>query len=151
MQNDGLETRSFLETDIPAAAVIEQEAFEENAWGESALASELRREDSVMFSVLSGGELAGYVSMRTVLDEGYIGDIAVAPRFRRLGVGSALVEELIHVGKRRGLRFITLEARVSNDPAIALYESMGFRDAGVRRGFYSFPREDARLMTLYLK
>ena len=49
------------------------------------------------------------------------------------------------------MTFVTLEARASNEPAIALYESAGFRQVGVRRNFYTAPTEDAVLMTLYLK
>lgn len=138
------------EKDIPAVTVIDHEAFGENAWSEDALRSELQRDDAVMFSALVNGEVAGYIGMRTVLDEGYVDNVAVAPRFRRHGIGRALVQALILAGRERALHFITLEVRISNEAALSLYQQMGFQDAGLRKGFYSFPKEDARLMTLYL-
>ena len=61
-----------------------------------------------------------------------------------------LVKALVRYAREKGLRFLTLEARASNQSAIRLYERAGFRDVGVRRGFYDFPKEDARLMTIFL-
>ena len=97
------------------------------------------------------GEAVGYVGGQTVLDEGYITDVAVSPACRRQGIGRALIEELKKRAAQSGLSFVTLEARASNAPAIALYEGAGFRQVGVRRNFYTAPAEDAVLMTYYLK
>ena len=88
---------------------------------------------------------------QTVLDEGYITNVAVSPACRRQGIGRALIEELKKRAAQSGLSFVTLEARASNAPAIALYEGAGFRQVGVRRNFYTAPAEDAVLMTHYLK
>ena len=85
--------------------------------------------------------------MRTVLDEGYISNIAVSPALRRQGVGMALVQALQREGKTRGLSFLTLEVRVGNREARRLYERAGFREVGLRPGYYEKPREDALLMT----
>ena len=87
-------------------------------------------------------------NFRLVLDEGYIGNVAVTPGHRRQGVGDALLAALTALGRERGLAFLTLEVRESNLPARRLYEKHGFRPAGCRRGYYSRPREDAILMTL---
>ena len=97
------------------------------------------------------GAAAGYVGCQTVLDEGYITNVAVSPDCRRQGIGRALVAALKARAAQAGLAFVTLEARASNAPAIALYEGAGFRRVGVRRNFYTAPTEDAVLMTLYLK
>lgn len=144
--------RPFSADDIPAAAALEREAFGENAWSERSLADELAREDAALFSALEGeapgAALIGYAGMRTVLDEGYVGNVAVRTHWRRRGAGRALTEALIRCARSRGLQFLSLEVRVSNAAAIALYEGMGFLTVGIRRGFYSFPREDARIMTL---
>ena len=88
---------------------------------------------------------------QTVLDEGYITNVAVSPDCRRQGIGRALIAELAERAKRAGLAFVTLEVRASNTPAIALYEGAGFKPVGVRKNFYTAPSEDAVLMTLYLK
>ena len=97
------------------------------------------------------GAVAGYVGCQTVLDEGYITNVAVSPDCRRQGIGRALIAELTERAKRAGLAFVTLEARESNAPAITLYEGAGFRRVGVRKNFYTAPAEDAVLMTLFLK
>jgi ribosomal-protein-alanine N-acetyltransferase len=96
------------------------------------------------------GALAGYAGMQTVLDEGYIGNLAVAPRFRRKGLGRRLLEGLLREAKRRSLSFLTLEVRVSNAPAVALYRALGFAVEGTRPRYYEQPEEDAYLMTLRL-
>ena len=93
------------------------------------------------------GTVLGYAGLQTVLDEGYINNVAVDPRFRRQGVAGQLVEAFLRFGAAR-LAFLTLEVRASNAPAIALYEKYGFAQAGRRRDYYDDPREDALLMTL---
>lgn len=97
------------------------------------------------------GQLEGYVGLEYVLDEGYITDLAVFPRYRRHGVGTALLRELERRGRELGLRFLTLEVRPSNAAALGLYRAMGYWEAGRRRDFYTDPREDALLLTKYLK
>ncbi|MCR5664622.1 MAG: ribosomal protein S18-alanine N-acetyltransferase [Oscillospiraceae bacterium] len=97
------------------------------------------------------GELLGYVSMTHVLDEGYISNVAVDPACRREGVGSALIEELLRRAGELELSFVTLEVRESNAPAVGLYERFGFRPVGRRKNYYEAPREDALLMTVFLK
>lgn len=95
----------------------------------------------------AGGELAGYVWLQTVLDEGYIGNVAVRKVSRRRGGGDLLLRALDSFAKEQGLRFLTLEVREHNAPALALYEKHGYRRAGLRPGYYTAPREDAVLMT----
>lgn len=97
------------------------------------------------------GQAVGYVGCQTVLDEGYITNVAVSPDCRRQGIGRALIEELAQRARAQGLSFVTLETRASNAPAIALYEGAGFDRVGMRKNFYTAPSEDAVLMTLFLK
>lgn len=97
------------------------------------------------------GRVLGYVGMMYVLDEGYISNVAVAPEARRQGIGRDLVKELMARAAVLGLAFVTLEVRCSNAAAIALYEKQGFVPVGKRKNYYDFPREDAILMTHFLK
>ena len=97
------------------------------------------------------GQAVGYVGCQTVLDEGYITNVAVSPDARRQGIARTLIEKLTAEARAAGLAFVTLEVRVSNAPAIALYEGAGFGRVGVRKNFYTAPTEDAVLMTLFLK
>lgn len=92
------------------------------------------------------GDLLGYAGAYLTLDEGEITNVAVAEHARRRGVARRLLEELVvRLAKERIYRLV-LEVRVSNTPAILLYESLGFEIAGTRRRFYERPVEDAYVM-----
>ena len=97
------------------------------------------------------GRVLGYVGMMYILDEGYISNVAVAPEARRQGIGRDLIKELMARAAALDLAFVTLEVRCSNAAAIALYEKQGFVPVGKRKNYYDFPREDAILMTHFLK
>ena len=136
--------------DAPRLAELEALCFAEPR-SEGALLGELG--DPGRYLLLAArldGELAGYAGLEYVLDEGYVTDVAVFPEFRRRGVAKALLRELERRARGMGLRFLTLEARPSNTPAVSLYAALGYEEAGRRRDFYRNPREDALLMTLWL-
>ena len=116
-------------------------------WSREAFLPELTDPACCWLAAMADGALAGYAGFRAVLDEGYISNIAVSPALRRQGIGTALVRAMQEEGRRRQLRFLTLEVRVGNAPARHLYERMGFREAGLRPRYYEKPREDALLMT----
>ena len=91
----------------------------------------------------------GYANFLHVLDEGDIGNVAVAPEYRRQGVADALLDALCARAAALDLAFLTLEVRLSNAPAIALYRKHGFQTVGQRRNYYQKPDEDALLMTWF--
>ena len=134
------------EEHISQIAALERACFS-HPWSEDALRDELWN-DSAVVIVAEGedGTVLGYAGLQTVLDEGYINNVAVDPRFRRQGVAGQLIEAFLRFGAAR-LAFLTLEVRASNAPAIALYEKYGFAQAGRRRDYYDDPTEDALLMT----
>lgn len=105
--------------------------------------------DVIFLVAVEGTAVLGYLSVACVLDEGHVGNVAVAPEHRRQGIAEALMLEAIEMGQKRKLSFFTLEVRVSNVSAIALYEKCGFTEVGLRRGYYYDPREDALLMTRF--
>ena len=139
---------SMEERHLAALAEIEKACFRA-PWSADMLREELGK--GLFLVAEQDGEAVGYVGCQTVLDEGYITNVAVSPDCRRQGIGRTLIEELKKRAAQSGLSFITLEARASNAPAIALYEGAGFLQVGVRRNFYTAPTEDAVLMTHYLK
>jgi len=98
---------------------------------------------------VSGDTLLGYGDFLSVLDEGYIGNVAVSADHRRKGIGAAILDELIRQGKEKELAFLTLEVRQSNAAAQELYLSRGFDVVGERKNVYERPRENALLMTYY--
>lgn len=132
---------------IPQIAALERECFS-HPWSEDMLREELWNERAVIVAaVADDGTVAGYAGLQTVLDEGYIGNVAVSPAYRRQGVGSELIAAFVRFGAAK-LAFLTLEVRASNTPAVRLYEKHGFRQAGRRKNYYDDPKEDAILMTL---
>ena len=136
------------ERHLAALAEIEKVCFHA-PWSADMLREELGK--GLFLVAERDGVAVGYVGCQTVLDEGYITNVAVSPDGRRQGVGRALIGTLVSHAGAQGLAFVTLEARTSNMPAIALYENAGFQKVGVRKNFYTAPVEDALLMTFFLK
>ena len=133
---------------LPEVLELERVCFS-LPWSREAFLPELPDPACCWLAALLDGQLAGYAGMRTVLDEGYVSNVAVAPECRRRGIGEALMRALMAEGLRRQLRFLTLEVRVGNESARRLYARLGFREVGLRPGYYERPREDALLMTYY--
>lgn len=130
---------------VPQVAALEKVCFSD-PWSEKSVASELENSLSCWLVALDGETVAGYVGSQTVMDETDMMNIAVHPAFRRQGVARALILALIGELKKRGSRCLTLEVRASNDPARALYESLGFAHVGTRRNYYQNPKEDALIL-----
>lgn len=129
------------------AAEIERLCFSD-PWSEKMLAEHLANPCSLTLAAVGDtGRLLGYVGLLAVVDEGYITNVAVRPDCRRQGIASSLLQALEARGRARNLTFLTLEVRQSNAPARALYEKLGYLQAGLRRNYYENPREDAIIMT----
>lgn len=133
--------------DASAIAALEKQCFSA-PWSEEAVLSEITAENAVLLVAKADGTPVGYASFRYVLDEGYIGNIAVDSARRGEGIGGMLLKELIMKAVGKNLAFLTLEVRPSNTAAVTLYRSAGFTDAGRRKNYYQCPLEDALLLTL---
>ena len=129
---------------------IERDCFS-RPWTAEQLKSQRRDEQHEFIAAVSDGRVLGYVGLMYVLDEGYISNVAVHPDARRQGIGDALIDVLAAKAAELELAFLTLEVRESNAPAIALYAKHGFHPVGKRKNYYDAPKEDAVLMTCYLK
>ena len=92
------------------------------------------------------GRLIGFAGAHMILDEGHITNVVVASSARGKGIGRALMKALMQYAANLGVRYLTLEVRASNAPAIALYRSLGFVKVGIRAKYYEDNREDALLM-----
>ncbi len=136
--------------DIPFIAALEKECFS-LPWSEEALAEELTNENAVFFTAKKKGEVVGYMGMHCVLDECYIANVAVSVSERRQGIGRLLLRYAEKKARERECSFISLEVRVSNGSAIALYCAEGYEKIGERKNFYSSPTENALIMTKYLR
>ena len=140
-----MEIRKMTAREVPQVAELEKLCFT-LPWSEKSVAGELENPLALWLVAMEGDSLAGYVGSQTVMDETDMMNLAVAPQFRRQGVGEALVNALVASLKERGSRCLTLEVRDSNEAARALYAKLGFVEIGRRRGYYRDPREDALIL-----
>ena len=115
---------------IPAAAVLEKECLD-TAWSEKAISEFLLSDTAVYLYAETDGEFSGILSATLAYEEAEIENIAVSPAFRRKGVGKALVDAL-----KEKCRLIFLLVKEDNSGAIGFYNSLGFRQVGVRKGYY---------------
>jgi ribosomal-protein-alanine N-acetyltransferase len=111
-------------------------------------AGELAKPSSISLGAFDpeDGRLVGYLIISRYVDAWHVMNVAVVESHRRRGIATQMLEELFRVTADDERRGYTLEVRVSNASAIALYESLGFTPTGVRRGYYTDNREDALVM-----
>ena len=133
--------------DIDSIIAIESEAYGEHHWSRESFYNELSNELARYYSAFnSEGELIGYAGSWEILEETHITNIAVAKKYRRQHIGEALLTRIIDESKKNMVKYITLEVRVGNLPAINLYEKYGFHSLGTHKGYYQDNNEDALIM-----
>jgi ribosomal-protein-alanine N-acetyltransferase len=115
-------------------------------WSRSMFASEISKASSICLGAFEGERLIGYIIVSRYVDAWHVMNIAVDPSERRRGVATRLLGALFELTADNQQRGYTLEVRVSNAGAIDLYERLGFRRRGIRRGYYTDNREDALVM-----
>jgi ribosomal-protein-alanine N-acetyltransferase len=131
--------------DVPAVDAIEQRSMPA-PWSRLMFVSEIAKPSSICLGAFLDGALVGYVIVSRYVDAWHVMDLVVAAEFRRRRIATRLLEALFERAEADPRRGFTLEVRVSNDSAIKLYENLGFRSQGVRRGYYTDNREDALIM-----
>jgi [ribosomal protein S18]-alanine N-acetyltransferase len=141
----GLEIRRLTLRDLGAVEEIERASYP-TPWSRSMFAGELTKPASISLGAFEGGILVGYVIVSRYVDAWHVMNVAVRPEERGRGIGTALLERLFEATASDARRGYTLEVRVSNERAIKLYERLGFKGRGVRRGYYTDNREDALIM-----
>ncbi len=134
---------------LPDILEVERESFS-HPWTENMFLEELNGKFSVYRVAIEENKAVGYMGMWILADEGHITNVAVGKACRGKGIGSKLVSDFIRTAEEKDLAFLTLEVRVSNENAIALYEKHGFLEVGRRKKYYE-NTEDAILMTKFLK
>jgi [ribosomal protein S18]-alanine N-acetyltransferase len=142
-----LELRPLELRDLSAIEEIERRSYP-TPWSRSMFASELAKPSSICLGAFDPetAKLIGYLIISRYVDAWHVMNVAVAPDQRRRGIASALLTRLFELTESDGRRGYTLEVRVSNAGAITLYERLGFRSTGIRRGYYTDNREDALIM-----
>ncbi len=138
--------REMLESDIDRVLEIEKESFSP-PWSREAFLLELTKNILAKYIVVEvDGKVVGYGGIWLILDEGHITNIAIDKEYRGLGLGDKLLEGLIQLCIDRDIKVITLEVRKSNEVAKELYKKHGFKECGIRPGYYTNNNEDAIIM-----
>ena len=140
-----IEIRELGLGDLDAIEAIEKRAYR-TPWSRSMFASELAKPTSICLGAFEGERLMGYIINSRYVDAWHVMNVAVDPERQRRGIATQLLEKLFELTRDDERRGYTLEVRVSNTDAIALYEKLGFEPRGVRRGYYTDNREDALIM-----
>lgn len=140
-----MQIRALLAEDAENVAQIEAAVFSE-PWKVQDFLQMVKVDYAHYFVAEIDGEIVGYCGIRNMAGDGEITNVAVVKAYRQRGIGRALMEHLLKAAPSFGIGDCTLEVRAGNAPAIALYESLGFRTEGVRPDFYEKPREDALIM-----
>ena len=138
--------RKAAQSDVTAVEEVEKACFSV-PWSYESLYHDIL-ENKLAFYIVAeiDGKVCGYVGVWKIFDEGHITNVAVAPEYRRMHIASAMLSALFDVTGKQGIESYTLEVRAGNRAAIALYEGFGFREAGLRKGYYEDNGEDAIIM-----
>lgn len=142
--SDSLHIRRLTYADLPQVIAIERRAFP-TPWSLAMFVLELSKPTGICLAAVRGDKVAGYLICSRYDTVWHVMNVAVDADRRRQGIAAALLSRLFEEADRPGEQY-TLEVRVSNEPAIRMYEGFGFRPAGRRRGYYHDNKEDALIM-----
>lgn len=139
-----IEIHPMTENDLDEVLRIERQAFS-NPWSRYDFALSM---GTRFCSIVArrNGDIVGYAVSLVSGEEMHIGDLAVDRKWRRKGIGGILLMNLLDRARSQGLRRVTLEVRMSNEPAQHLYTKYGFINIAIRRKYYTHPKEDAVVM-----
>lgn len=138
--------RPMLLKDLESVMTLETLCFSV-PWSKEAFHKEITENKLAHYLVIEeADEIIAYGGVWYIYDEGHITNIAVHPNHRKKGFGKDLVQAMMDQAKTDEIHHMTLEVRVSNQPAITLYEKIGFESAGIRPKYYTDNQEDALIM-----
>lgn len=151
----GWQLSAVLPSDIDVLVELERRCFA-LPWGRRSVADEMSARGAGGLVLRAGGgeapaAVVAYVFFRVIVDEVHIHRVAVAPEWRRRGLGSLLLAECLQSARRRGASAAILEVRPSSVEAIALYRKLGFQVIATRPGYYPDRVEDALILKMQIK
>ena len=130
---------------VDQVCVLEEEAFS-MPWHRESFLEMIANENACYLVALIGEEVVASCGIRHIVGEGEITNVVTKSTMRGKGIAEKMLRTLLEEGAKMGAKEFTLEVRVSNAPAIHLYEKLGFVSEGVRKNFYEEPTEDALIM-----
>ena len=138
--------RRMTQTDADAVAELEAQLFSENPWPKDQFLYELNENPFAKLYVdEENGGIRGYIDFWLIYEQAQIATIGVKKEYQRNGIADALMEQCFADCEKEGCETLSLEVRVSNTPAMTLYEKKGFIRAATRKQYYE-NGEDAYLM-----
>lgn len=144
---DKIRVEELLADDFEKIIEIESRAYSV-PWKREVV-EKIFQQDLKRIKLIYQEQLAGYAFLSSVLDEGHLLHITIDPNYQGLGLGRRLLQYILELGQQKGLSSIFLEVREGNTPARGLYQSIGFNEIGLRKGYYPCKdgsREDAIVM-----
>ncbi|UCG79284.1 MAG: ribosomal protein S18-alanine N-acetyltransferase [Nitrospirota bacterium] len=141
-----LSVREIRTEDLDTVTAIESLSFS-RPWTRNMFYQEMGNPRSFIRVAELNGNIIGYICASFVLDEGHILDIAVNSLYRKKGIATVLVNDVLSNLRKFGIKRIFLEVRVSNRSALSFYEKIGFESIGSRKDYYRDPVEDAVTMS----
>lgn len=141
--------RTMAEADLPKVTAIEEGCFSE-PWSTQSFLDTITRDDTIYLVMEDNGEIGGYCGAYCILDQAEIPNVAVHPQYRCQGIALAMLTQLLECCKAKGIESVVLEVREGNQPAIRLYEKLGFQSCGIRKDFYRKPQENAVIMEKWI-
>ena len=142
-----IEIHKMQQEDIEAVIQIEEEAYGKHHWAKSSFYDEMSNNLAKYYvAKATDGTIVGYAGSWHIIDEGHVTTIAVKKEYLRNHIGEALMYAIIEDCYKNKIKYLTLEVRVSNIPAIKLYEKYGFKSLGTRKKYYQDNNEDALIM-----
>lgn len=139
--------RNMREEDLQSVSRIERMSFS-LPWSETSFFNEIHKPRALSKVAVLDDKVVGYMCAEHVADEGHILNLAVHQDYRKMGIATALVENILEELKINACRFLYLEVRDSNYIAKRLYQGFGFKIVGTRKNYYVAPIEDAVIMML---
>lgn len=139
------EIRPMLEKDLDQVVELENASFSQ-PWSRDDFLEAIVNENKLFLIIELNQQIIGMCGYHNIVNEAEITNVAINSNFRKRKLGYQMLNQLLELGSKRGVIAFTLEVRVSNEGAIALYERLGFKVEGMRKDFYAQPQEDALIM-----
>lgn len=137
--------KPLVETYVDQVCMLEEEAFS-MPWHRESFMEMIANKDARYLVALCEEEVVACCGLRNIVGEGEITNVVTKSTVRGRGIAEKLLKQLLLQGYEMGVEAFTLEVRKSNQPAIHLYEKLGFQTEGIRKNFYEKPVEDALIM-----